>query len=44
MRKGDTLYGISKRYDISVDELRRLNNLRDNIISIGQVLNIRRAQ
>ncbi|WP_306014700.1 MULTISPECIES: glucosaminidase domain-containing protein [unclassified Allomuricauda] len=44
VRKGDTLYGISKRYDISVDELRRLNNLRDNIISIGQVLNIRRAQ
>jgi len=44
VRKGDTLYGISKRYDISVDELRRLNNLNDNIISIGQVLNIRRAQ
>ncbi|RIV36320.1 LysM peptidoglycan-binding domain-containing protein [Flagellimonas lutimaris] len=44
VRKGDTLYGISKRYDISVGELRRLNNLNDNIISIGQVLNIRRAQ
>ncbi|WP_437398463.1 glucosaminidase domain-containing protein [Flagellimonas lutimaris] len=44
VRKGDTLYGISKRYDISVDELRRLNNLNDNIISIGQILNIRRAQ
>ncbi|MFT0714491.1 glucosaminidase domain-containing protein [Flagellimonas lutimaris] len=44
VRKGDTLYGISKRYDISVDELRRLNNLNDNIISIGQLLNIRRAQ
>lgn len=44
VEKGDTLYGISKRYDISVDELRRLNNLNDNIISIGQVLNIRVAQ
>ena len=44
VKKGDTLYGISKRYDISVGELRRLNNLNDNIISIGQVLNIRRAQ
>lgn len=44
VRKGDTLYGISKRYDISVDELRRLNNLNDNVISIGQLLNIRRAQ
>jgi len=44
VEKGDTLYGISKRYDISVDELRRLNNLNDNMISIGQVLNIRVAQ
>jgi len=44
VEKGDTLYGISKRYDISVDELRRLNNLNDNVISIGQVLNIRVAQ
>lgn len=44
VQKGDTLYAISKRYDISVDELRRLNNLNDNIISIGQVLNIRVAQ
>ena len=44
VEKGDTLYGISKRYDISVDEIRRLNNLNDNVISIGQVLNIRVAQ
>ncbi|NVN17616.1 LysM peptidoglycan-binding domain-containing protein [Muricauda sp. HICW] len=44
VEKGDTLYAISKRYDISVDELRRLNNLNDNIISIGQVLNIRVSQ
>lgn len=44
VKRGDTLYGISKRYDISVEELRRLNNLNDNIISIGQTLNIRRAQ
>ncbi len=44
VKKGDTLYGISKRYDISVEELRRLNNLNGNIISIGQILNIRRAQ
>ncbi|UBZ15231.1 glucosaminidase domain-containing protein [Flagellimonas marinaquae] len=44
VEKGDTLYAISRRYDISVDELRRLNNLNDNIISIGQVLNIRVSQ
>lgn len=44
VKRGDTLYAISKRYDISVDELRRLNNLNDNIISVGQVLNIRVTQ
>jgi len=44
VEKGDTLYAISRRYDISVDELRRLNNLNDNIISVGQVLNIRVSQ
>ncbi|RUA14720.1 MAG: N-acetylmuramidase, partial [Flavobacteriia bacterium] len=44
VEKGETLYAISRKYDISVDEIKRLNNLNDNIISIGQVLNIRRAQ
>ena len=44
VEQGETLYGISRKYEISVDELKRLNNLNDNIISIGQVLNIRRAQ
>ena len=44
VEKGETLYAISRKYEISVDELKRLNNLSDNIISIGQVLNIRRAQ
>jgi len=38
VQQGDTLYSISKKYHISVDELRRFNNLSDNNISIGQVL------
>ena len=42
--KGDTLYAISRRYAISVDELKRLNNLTSNTISIGQVLNIRKEK
>jgi lipid-binding SYLF domain-containing protein len=29
VERGDTLYGISKKYGISVAELRRLNNLRE---------------
>ena len=38
VKKGDTLYSISKKFDISVDLLKELNNLRDNTISIGQKL------
>jgi flagellum-specific peptidoglycan hydrolase FlgJ len=39
--KGDTLYSISKRFGTTVDELRRLNNMSDNAISIGQSLKIK---
>ena len=38
---GDTLYSISKRFSLSVDELKRLNRLSDNSISIGQHLKIK---
>lgn len=33
---GDTLYSVSRRFGITVDELRALNNLPDNNIKIGQ--------
>ena len=36
--QGDTLYSISKKFNISVDDLRRKNNLQDNALSIGQNL------
>ncbi|MDG3584146.1 glucosaminidase domain-containing protein [Galbibacter pacificus] len=36
--KGDTLYSISKRHNISVDDLKKKNGLKDNNIKIGQVL------
>lgn len=39
--KGDTLYSISKRYNISIDDLRRKNNISENSISIGQLLQIK---
>ncbi|MFO7674131.1 MAG: glucosaminidase domain-containing protein [Lutibacter sp.] len=38
--KGDTLYNISKRYGLTVDELKKINALASNEISIGQELNI----
>ena len=36
--KGDTLYSISKRFNISVDDLKRKNNLTDNSLSLGQTI------
>ncbi|MEM9679701.1 MAG: glucosaminidase domain-containing protein [Bacteroidota bacterium] len=36
--KGDTLYSLSKRYNLSVEQLKSLNNLTTNTLKIGQVL------
>jgi LysM repeat protein len=41
VQKGDTLYRISKKYGISVDELRKLNNLSGNqALRAGQKLQV----
>ncbi|GMN07112.1 glucosaminidase domain-containing protein [Croceitalea sp. MTPC5] len=42
--KGDTLYGISRKYGISVDEIMRLNSLKNTNLSIGQTINLRKAK
>lgn len=38
IQKGETLYSISKKYNISVEDLKKKNNLPDNTLSIGQRL------
>ena len=38
VQKGDTLYSISKKYNLLVNELKQINNLSANTISIGQRL------
>lgn len=38
VQKGDTLYNISKRFNITIDDLKLLNNLTDAGIKIGQKL------
>src|ERR1700743_1991246 len=38
VQQGDTLYNISKRFGLTVDDLMSLNNLSDNNIKIGQKL------
>jgi len=40
IKQGDTLYNISKRFGLTVDELKGLNNLTDNTIKIGQKLQV----
>lgn len=41
VQPGDTLWNIAKRYNISVQELKKLNNLTNNTISVGQRLKIK---
>ncbi|RED47915.1 glucosaminidase domain-containing protein [Seonamhaeicola aphaedonensis] len=38
--KGDTLYSISKKYNLTVKELQNMNGLTDTALSIGQVLKV----
>lgn len=40
VQAGDTLYSIARKYNISVNELKNLNNLVDNTLSIGQILKV----
>lgn len=38
VKQGDTLFNISKRFGLSVDDLKTINNMADNNIKIGQKL------
>lgn len=40
VQKGDTLYSISQRFKMTVENLKELNGLDSNIIDIGQILNL----
>ena len=41
VKKGDTLYSIAKKFNLTVNELKSINNLTTDILSIGQVLNVK---
>lgn len=41
VQKGDTLYSIANRFGLTVDELKSLNNLTSNTLSVGQQLIIK---
>ena len=40
VKKGDSLYEIAKKYNTSVDAIKRYNNLTTNNLSIGQKIRI----
>ncbi|WP_017260301.1 glucosaminidase domain-containing protein [Pedobacter arcticus] len=42
VQQGDTLYNISKRFGLTVDELKALNNMTDDYIKIGQALKVKK--
>lgn len=41
VKPGDTLIGIGKEYDVSVDDIKGWNNLQSDLIVIGQELSIK---
>ncbi len=43
VRRGDTLSAISKRYQVSVSSIKRVNKLRNNTLYVGKVLSIPRS-
>lgn len=40
VKKGDTLYSISKKYGVEIEKIIKLNKIKNNIISIGQTLKL----
>lgn len=44
VKKGETLFRIAKKYNISVEELKRLNGLDSDIISKGQKLIVKASE
>jgi len=41
IKRGETLFGIARRYETSVDTIMELNNMQNSTISIGQRLRVK---
>ena len=44
VESGQTLYAISKMYDVGIEELKRWNHLKDNTIKTGQTLIVGKSE
>ncbi|NJN78112.1 MAG: LysM peptidoglycan-binding domain-containing protein, partial [Saprospiraceae bacterium] len=44
VEKGESLYGISKKYGVAIDQIKLLNNMVDNNVQIGQELLIQEGE
>ncbi len=42
VKKGDNLYDIASKYNVSIDTIKKDNGLTSNLLQIGQVLRIRK--
>lgn len=40
VKSGDSLWSISKKYGVSVDHIKKLNNLKSNDLKVGQKLKL----
>lgn len=41
VKVGDTLWSIAKKYNMSVNELKEINNLDNNLLKVGMKLNVK---
>lgn len=40
VQRGDTLWNIAKKFNTNVNEIKRLNNLKSNVLYVGQTLKV----
>ena len=41
---GDTLYSIAKKYEVTIEAIKKMNVLNSELLSIGQILEIPRSK